>query len=159
MDDLVVWDGSTGSNNDFLGDVRVVLSSPQAGNGSNTGLTCSAGTDHGALVDDTTQDGDTTFNAGTSVGVKDTYNMTDLTGVTGTVKAVAVQLIARKDLTGLKQVCPVWRIGGVDYDGATVQPGTTYTALRQIYTVSPATSAAWTVSEINSAELGMKIIA
>lgn len=158
MDDLVIWDASGGNNNDFLGDVRVALSIPQSGNGTNTGLTLSAGTDHGAVVDDTTQDGDSTYAFSASAGVKDTYNMTDHS-ITGSVKAVQVDLIARKDLTGLKQVCPVWRIGSTDYDGTTINPGLTYSSLRQIYELSPATSAAWTISEINGAQLGMKVVA
>ena len=158
MDDLVVWDTSGSNNNDFLGDVAVLLSQPQAGNGANTGLTPSTGSDHGALVDEATQNADTDYNSGSTAGVKDTYAMTDVS-VTGSVKAVVVDLIARKDVTGLKQVCPVYRIGGADYDGSTLNCGTQYAGLRQVFESSPATSAAWTVSEVNGAELGMKVVA
>jgi len=98
--------------NDFIGDATVSCLTPQTGNGANTGLTTSTGSDHGALVGDFPHDTDTTYNVGSSAGLKDTYNFTNLS----INKAVfAVQATARvRKTAGTATAAIVARLGGTD---------------------------------------------
>jgi len=59
----------------------------------------------------------------------------------------------------VRSVGPVSRIGGVNYDGTGTVVGSDWTFQRDIKRVSPATSTAWTVSEIDGAEFGVKVTA
>lgn len=159
IDDLFVCDGSGSNNNDLLGDCRVECLLPSTGNGSNTGLTPSTGTDHGALVDESAPNDDTDYNGATTTGVKDTYNFPSV-ATTGAVKGVQINLSAKKTDTGTKTICAVTRPGSTDYDGPTqALATTTYQYYSSIRETNPDTSALWTVSEINAAEFGMKVVA
>lgn len=158
IDDLILMDGSGPTMNDFIGDHKVELLRPQAGNGSNVGLTPSSGTDHGAMVDDVGPNDDTDYNFGTTAGLKDTYNMENLT-TTGVVKAVQIVTRAKKTDTPTKAFAPVMRLGGVDYDIATTRAlGTSYGFFTHILETRPSDSGAWTVADVNGAEVGAKIV-
>lgn len=155
IDDLYMCDG-TGSapTNDFLGDVRVQWLAP-SGAGNHTAWTPNTGANYAAVNEHPAND-DTTYVASSTAGQIDTYAMDDLPA--GTVFAVQTVIRARKDDGGVRQIAPVFRIGSTDYIGATVSIGDSYQWYTQIYETSPATSAAWTVSEINAAEAGVKLI-
>jgi hypothetical protein len=156
VDDLYVADGSgSAPNNDLLGICRVETLLPQTGNGFNAGLTTSSGTDHGALVDEVPPN-TTDFNASAIVGAKDTYNYPALT-LAGSVLGIQTNLYVNKSDVGPREVCPVLRVVGVDYDGASVQPLTTYTYLHEIHPRNPSTTLGWTVADVAALEAGMKI--
>lgn len=162
-DDVYVCDTSgSAPYNTFLGPVKVETLLAQAGNGSNTGLTTSTGSDHGALVDDSiaSPNGDTDYNASANVGDKDTYNMSNMS-LTGTVLAVKPVLYVKKTDAAARTVCPVIRHSGTDYDGSDQSPLTSYAHIgEQIYTQNPGTSSAFaSVSEVNALEIGMKVTA
>jgi len=158
IDDLYMLD-STGAAplNDFIGDCRVACITPQTGNGSNVGLTCSTGTDHGALVDEFPPTDDTDYNYSTTPGVKDTYNFTNLP-TTGTVKAVQATLRTRKTDSPTKTLAAVVRQGGADYDGASQTTAIGYAQYQQIWETRPSDSAAWTIADVDGAEFGMKVV-
>ena len=129
VDDLYVLDTSGSAPlNDFIGDCTVSCIKPQTGDGSNTGLTTSTGTDHGALVDEFPHDTDTTYNVGSSAGLKDTYNFGNLS-INKSVYAVEASARVRKT-AGTPTAALVTRLGGTDYDGTTQSVGSTsYTVL------------------------------
>jgi len=156
IDDFYVCDGSGANNNTYLGDVRVKAQLPSTGNGTNADFTCSTGTDHGALVDETTPN-TSDYNSSSTVNHRDTYNFATL-GLSGTVKAVQTSLYTAKSDAGTRTVAPVHRISGANYDGTTVSLGTSFTYQLQVYETSPATAAAWTTTEINAAETGIKLV-
>jgi len=158
FDDLYVCDDTGSVNNDFAGDCKVECLSPQAGNGSNTGLTCSTGTDHGALVDELPANDDTDYNFSATPGAKDTYNFTNVATV-GVIKAVQVTARARKTDSATKELALVARVGGADYDGTTqAVAATTYGQYAQIWPLRPSDSSAWTISDVNAAEFGLKVV-
>lgn len=158
-DDFVVCDSSgSAPDNGYLGDVRVEVLMPQTGNGSNTGLTPSTGSDHGALVDETTPNGDTDYNGSATVGAKDTYNFPSRTA-TGTIIGVQSMIWAAKTDGALKQLCKVLRHGGVDYDGATKTLTTTYKYFNEMNRVNPATGLPWTDADITALQMGVKVVA
>lgn len=163
VDDIAYGDTSGGAPyNTYLGSrMRVETLLAQAGNGANTGLTPSTGSDHGALVDDARNapNSDTDYNASANVGDKDTYTMSNMT-LTGTILAIQTGVVCKKTDAVARTVCPVVRHSGTDYDGTSVPPLTSYGQVRQIYIQNPGTSAAFaSVSEVNALEIGMKVTA
>lgn len=157
VEDVYCCDGSGSTNNDFLGDLRMATQLPSTGNGTNASFTPSTGSDHGALVDESTPN-TSDYNSSNTAGQRDTYNFPAL-GLTGTVKAVKTSLYVAKSDAGARTIATVQRISGTNYDGATMAPGTSFMYLSQVDNVSPATSSAWTTTEIDATETGIKLVA
>lgn len=160
IDDLVICDGAGSANNTFLGDRRVDAYLP-SGNGNSSQLTGSDGnsTDNYLLVDEAAPNGDTDYVETSTSGQKDTYAFTDMTHTPATISGVQVCLTARKDDAGARSVAAVTRSGGSDTDGATQALGTSYAVYREVRETDPNTSAAWTKTNLNSAEFGAKCAA
>lgn len=152
-DDVYIHDGSGGVDDTFWGDVRLIAKSVD-GAGNHTDFTPSTGSNW-QNVDDATPDDDATYNESSTVNHIDSMTTAAL-GVTGTVKSVGVSLYARKTDAGAASLAPLWRISGTDYAGTGVAASTDYRYKTQLYRVSPATSSAWTTSEIDGAEVGYK---
>lgn len=160
IDDLYICDGAGSTNNNFLGDVRVDCYMPNAnGNSSQLVGSDSDSTDNYQLVDETSQNGDTDYVQSATVNNKDTYAFADMSHTPASIFGTQMNMIAKKDDSGTRSVCAVCRSGGADYDGDTQALGTTYADYRQIRETDPATSAAWTRTDLNSAEFGVKVAA
>lgn len=153
FDDWYVLDSSTGANTTFLGAVRIAPLMP-AGAGNYAQWTPNGGTNFGS-VSEQYEDGDTSFNQSSTANQIDSFVMQDAPS-TSTVLAAQVITFART--TGSNTLAPLWRISSTDYVGTTVAPSSTYLPLVQVYDQSPATSSAWTASEIAGAEAGYKLI-
>ena len=151
FDDVWVTDSA------YLGDCRVEALLP-TGAGATTAWTPSAGSNY-QNVDDATPNGDTDYNKSKTAGQTDTYAMSDLATTGGTVYGVQYHEYVRKDSAGSRTVAPVARIGGADYAGTTRSALDSYTYIDEIRETSPATSAAWTISEVNAMEFGLKVVA
>lgn len=156
-DDVYLCDASGSLNNDFLGDIRIVGLVP-TGAGNYAQWTPSTGSNW-QNVDETGPNGDTDYNSDSTPGHRDSFVMGDLPTGAASVLAVQYTLVARKDDAGTRQVAPFVRISGTDYDGTTVSVTTTYDTYRELKETSPATSAAWTPSEVNGMEYGVKEVA
>ncbi|HET9613702.1 MAG TPA: hypothetical protein VFP22_02725 [Candidatus Limnocylindrales bacterium] len=156
-DDVYVCDSTGSANNNFLGDVRVSALVP-TGAGNYTQWTPSTGSNW-QNVDDGAPNGDTDYNSDSTTGHRDSFVMGDLPATAATVLAVQYSLVARKDDAGTRQIAPFVRIGGTDYDGTTVSVSSSYDLYREIHETSPASSVAWTVSEVNGMEYGYKEVA
>lgn len=157
FDDFYFVD-TTGSapNNTFLGDVRVETIYP-TGAGSHTAWTPNGAASNWDCVDEHTPDDDTTYNSDATPNDIDTYAFGDI-DAGATVYGVQVSLYARKDDANTRQIAPVIRQSSTDYVGTTVTMGATYTFYSQLYDQDP-TPAAWTASNVNSDEFGVKEIA
>ena len=161
FDDLYVASTSGGSVTDFLGDVTVEHLHPQTDAvdaGTNAGWTCSTGSDHGALVDDATPDGDTTY-VSADTNVKDTWNYPDLSVANATIHGVQVRTLARKTATGTAQFKNLARPTTTDNQGATTHApsATTYAYYRDIWEKNADDGVSdWLVSDINGAEFGVE---
>lgn len=158
VDDLYVCDGTGSANNSFLGDVRVDATYPAA-DGANTGLTPSTGTNHAALADENPANDDTDYNDSSTVGNKDTYDFGNISHAPVSIFGVQVNMTAKKDDAGARSICSVTRSGGTDTDGATQVLTTSYVDYREVVAADPNTSAAWTKTNLNAAEFGMKVVA
>jgi hypothetical protein len=158
MDDVIVWD-TTGAapQNDFPGDLRAQNLIP-TGDGAATAWTINGGSTHFDRVDESAQDGDTTYSSDATPGDRELFTFSDLSPSAGTILGVAYVNVVRKDDAGARSIVSVHRQGGVNYDNATVHAlGTTYTYERDQLTLNPATGVAYTVAEINALEAGLKV--
>jgi hypothetical protein len=163
FDDYYVCDAAGANNNDFLGDSKVQTLLPQTdavAAGTNASFTPSTGSDHGALVDEASPNGDTDYNSSSTVGHIDTYNYPSLS-LTGTIRGVQVMPYIEKTDAGARTVSAVTRVGGSNFVcGATaISPSTGYRYWgQQIFELNPNSSSAWLAADVNGAEFGLKII-
>lgn len=160
FDDLYMCDGAGSVNNNFLGDVRVDCYLPN-GNGNSSQLvgSDSNSTDNYQLVDEASQNGDSDYVQSLTVNNKDTYAFADMAHTPANIFGTQLNMVAKKDDSGTRSICSVARSGGTDYDGDTQALTTTYVDYRQIRETDPATSAAWTRTNLNNAEFGVKVAA
>jgi hypothetical protein len=157
-DDLYVCDGTGGAPTDtFLGDVRVQAIFP-SGNGNSSQLVGqdADSTDNYLNVDETAQDGDTTYVESSTVGNKDTYAFGNLTPTTGTVYGVQVLPFAKKTDAGTRSIVSVARLSATEVDSAAKALSTDYAYLPDIREAKPG-GGTWSITNVNDAEFGIKI--
>lgn len=155
VDDWVAIDSSV-SGAGYLVDPRVCCRFP-TGAGNYTQWTPSAGSNY-QNVDDTSPDGDTTYNEDATAGHKDSFTLPSLPVTTGIVYCQNVKTQVRKTDAGARTVRNLVRAGGTDQTGATVTPGTTYGQLSAVFE-QDATPVDWTISTSNSLEVGYELVA
>jgi hypothetical protein len=156
IDDLYVLDGSGAAPlNTFLGDCRVDARYPTA-EGASSAWTPLSGTDNALMVDETAPDDDTTYTATPTIGATDTYVMQDAPVPGAVLYGVQLCVSQKKTDSGTCSIAPVVRHGGIDYPGTVTNPGTTYAYALTPYGMNPGTGAAWTESDFNNAEFGVK---
>lgn len=156
IDNVYVADTTGTVNNDRLGPVRVDSLLPD-GAGNYTNMTRSDTDQYNyMLVDDQVPDDDGTYVYSDTEGTKDTYTAND-TAADEPIAGVISSIVARKEDAGAKFVRPVVRIGGVDYNGDSSGLIETYTGHTHVWDESPATSSAWTATEIDGMEIGQEV--
>ncbi len=156
FDDLYVCDQSGLVNNDFLGDVRVQAILPN-GNGNSSVLVGSDGnsTDNYLLVDENPPN-TTDYVESSTPGDKDTYAFADVSPTSGTVHAVQVLPYAVKTDAGARSIVSVARLSGTEVDSAAKTLSTTWRYLSDIRETKPG-GGAWSISDVNAAEFGVKV--
>lgn len=152
-DDIYIADSTGTNNNDFLGDIQVSVLTPN-GNGTYSQLTGSDGnsTDNYLLVNDALTPA--SYVEGVTVGNKDSYALSDTTGVD--IKAVQTAIQGDQVDAGAAAINPFLRVSGVDYMAPTQNLGQG-TVNTHVFDVNPATSSPWTQTDINNTELGIEI--
>ena len=105
-------------------------------------------------VNDITEDGDLSYLTSATATDRDTFTFPDV-GVVGTVKAVAINHVSRKDDAGTRKIATSVRAGGTDYDGTGVEVSTSWAAYQEIREVDPSTTDPWDVTDIDAAEFGI----
>ena len=161
VDDLYVVDTSgSAPTNTFLGDCRVELLVPN-GNGNASELDGSDGnsTDNYLLVDELPEDEDTTYVESDTLSDKDTYTYSNLSTISGTVYGVQTCPRWRKTDAGARSAATVARLSGTEVDSSDVSLSTTYSTEHgqgMIRETKPG-GGAWTVTDVNDAEFGVKV--
>ncbi len=155
-DDMYALDTTGSVNNTYLGDIAVNTLMPNA-DGAHTSFSGHPSSSHFANVDEIPPDGDTSYNADSSVGDMDTY-LTAGVLPGASVAGIQVNLYARKDDAGLRSVAPVIRQSSLDYPGTTRALTASYVCYTQLYDLDP-TSATWTATNINADEYGIEVMA
>lgn len=159
FDDLYVADGSVGTAtndvSDFWGDHRIDARRVTA-DGAMTQMTPLSGTDHFDMVDDLTQDGDTTYNSELTAGQIDTFVVENAPAAGYDVDAVQVVYLARRSQEGTSVTKPVLRSGGSNYSGAGVYNTQTYDYHWGIWTKDPADNGVISDTDWNAMEVGVE---
>jgi len=156
IDDLYICNGAGSVNNNFLGNVQIRAAFPTS-DGSNTAWALSAGSDHYALVDEAPDTGDTDYVSADNADTKDTYGLGDVDDL-GTIHGVQTNIVMKE-----MSAAVVPTIKTLIYSNSTLYEqslnAAITTAYKSYYTINetdPATSAAWTVANLNAAEFGVK---
>jgi hypothetical protein len=159
MDDVYICDDQGSTNNSFLGDVRIECLFPNNnGNSSQLVGSDSNSTDNYLLVDESTPNSDTDYVESSTVGDKDTYAMGNLTSTTGTVYGIQILPYAKKTDAGTRSIKSVTRLSATEEDSADKPLSTGYTYLPDIRETKPG-GGAWTITDVNNAEIGVKVSA
>jgi hypothetical protein len=153
------WDDIVVSLDDWPGDLRCVAQLP-TGDGATTDFTPSSGSASYAMVDESVQDSDTTYNASGTVGHKDLLTFPALS-ISGNPKAVLVLSHARGEL-GSAAIRGVLRTGGgspTTSTGTTETLNTSYASRGRLCSpINPETGLDWTESEVNAAQSGYEVV-
>lgn len=155
FDDVYVNDGLGSVNNSWLGDMRVQYSVP-TGAGSTTGLTASTGSNWQTV--DEAPPSATDYSGSPTSGARDTYAMNDLVSGTASIAAVRACTFWHKSDAGAASMKQAMRIGGTVYYNSSVALPSSMGPNNTIMETSPATSSAFTVSEVNALEFGAEVV-
>lgn len=155
-DNVVILD-TTGSAplNDIPTEEWRIDTRSATGAGNSTQFTASTGSNW-QNVDDATQDGDSTYNSSSTAGHIDLFAIQDFDA--GVVRAVQVNMVARRDDAGPRDIREKCRSASANYSGTTQTVTSAYLNYRQIRETDPATAAAWTAANLNAAEFGYELV-
>jgi hypothetical protein len=154
IDDFYICDSTGAANNDFLGNVRVQALRPSAA-GDSTQLTPSTG-DNYTCVDEEVCNDDTDYVESGTVGHKDLYTFGDTT--VSHVKGVMVCTDCRETDATSFSLTTVCKSGATESDDSAQPIGTTsFITKRRLLETDPNTATAWTVSDLNAAQFGVKV--
>ncbi len=157
--DWYINDTSGAVNTDYWGDTRVMEVYPD-GAGASTQFTI-GGTTPAATnwqsVNGTNPNENVTFVESSTVGHKDLYAFTDLTG-SPTIRAARLLVSARSDDGGARGLAGTCTSGATASNGTTLALTTSYVYAKALYETDPNTAAAWTVANLNAATFGQTII-
>jgi len=147
FDNVVVDDSA------WPGVSRIALLTP-SGAGNSTQWDPSTGANY-ACVDEVPYS-DTDFISTNVVDEVDTYAMSDLPGTAAVVKCVQVSARARKEGSGPPNIAIACRTTGGDYYSADQSLQSSFASQSKLWETNPGTAAAWTTSEVNAMEIGIK---
>lgn len=158
VDDFRFFDSTGSTNNDFLGDRRIETLFPTA-DGSDTGAWVVSGA--GAAyecVNEVDSDADTTYIYSGSPNDIQTFTFGSLADDPDSVEAVTISAVSRKDDAGSRTLVPLILVSGTEYDGTTAGLADTYVMYSSTFEINPDTTAAWTGTEVNALEAGVKLV-
>ena len=155
IDDFYLCNSTGTINSTFLGDVRVQTILP-SGAGSSTQWVPTGGANYINVND--VPDSVATYNSSFTAGERDLYAMSNLLAGTGAVLGLQENLHAWKSDTGAGSFKSIYKIGASVYDGSTYSLGTSASWYGHVYETSPATSAAWTSTDVNAMEAGAETL-
>lgn len=159
-DDIYLNDDTGSVNNGFNGDtfIRGVLPN---GEGAYLQWTTSSGGTHYTLVDDPgTSPPDAGYVSSDTNGQKDSFQFADLTGVTGTIQAVMLEVQAAMASAGSRTIRPFFRDSGAsEATGANmVVSSPTYASFLEIFEQNPVSASAWLVSDLDDGQWGVEVV-
>jgi len=161
--DFYIMDSTGTHSNDLIGDgYRVGWLRPN-GNGFHSDFTGqdADSVDNYLNVDEVDWDEDTTYNESGTVNDRDSYGLDDIPA--NTLEVFGVDIVYRMDkkesLYNSRHVKPFMRISGTDYDAsdAVFLHEDFFSNFTHLEAENPDTTAQWTLSDINSLEVGIKV--
>jgi len=143
-------------DSDWIGSTLIEVISP-TGAGNSTDWDASAGSNYECV--DEIPVSDTDYVSTNVVDEVDLYALGDLTGDVAEVKCVQVQATVASEGAPTPTKLDVGiRTNSTDYFGTGQTPGTSFDPITKLWEVNPNTTNAWTESEINALEAGIKAI-
>jgi hypothetical protein len=143
------------ADDQFYGDCRIQAISP-TGAGNYAQWTPSAGSNWDC-VEEKPPSTSEYISSGT-VGQIDTYATGDVTPTAGTVVAVQGNFYCQKSDAGNRSIALATRLSSTDDVGSTLVLPSSWGYMCDIKTTKPG-GGAWTISDVNSAEFGVKMVA
>jgi len=147
---------STEVTGGFLGDIKIKPYYPNA-DGTYTAMTCSTGTTHNTLVDETTPN-TTDYVSSSTALTKDSYGFQDASE-TGSIKAVQVSAYCYKADAGFRGAEVFIKSGATEVFGTSQPLSTSAKYVQKVFEQDPNTSADWSQTNLNAAEFGVRISA
>jgi len=156
MDDFYVFNDQGAQPNTFQGDVHAVRQLPT----SDVAISWArnTGPNNCLAVDDTQDDGDSTYVSTLTVNATDTYGMAPLSPTPNTIIAVCPRYEARMDDAGPHTMNAQLTSGGTTVNLPTMNVASTYAYVSAAYPQDPNTGLAWTPSAVNACLLGIKLL-
>lgn len=160
IDDVVIYDSTGATINDFLGDTKITTQVPN-GDGGTVDWTASAGSDY-QCVDDTPSaaNDDTDYISSSTVAQESRFDMTNLAASPTSIHAVQVRYRAKKTDAGTRTVRGLVNSNATESTGTTRGLSTTYRWFHgDKYSLNPDGSVAWTESAVNAVQVGVEVVA
>jgi hypothetical protein len=157
VSDVVFMDLSGTVNNDFIGDYKIENLIPN-GNGKVSNFSGSDGnsTDNFALVSGFL-DNDRTYVQSSGVGDQDLYACSNMPIAPIEIYGISVNQVSKKTDAGSRTSQSIIRTGGTNYTGISNALTETYKSFSAIFEENPNTTSNWTLTEIDSLEIGNKV--
>ena len=112
-------------------------------------------------VDETPSDENTTYvnEDGLTATLNDLYNLPATSIPVGsTINSVTVYNRSKRIVAGRGSGKTKIKTNGVEYNGSSYAPGTSYGNFSTVYNTNPQTGNAWTIDEINALQIGVVVI-
>lgn len=161
FDDFYYCDDTGAVNNTYLGDVQLQAIYPD-GAGSSTVWTKFGGATNWQSVNEHSPDDDTTYVKSAVVGDLDMYTMDNISATAVSIKGLLFNARIKKDDATARTYSTM--VKDVSSGGATTVVATrttpygSYTNQQDVSELSPTTAAAWTKTEVDAMEAGIKVI-
>lgn len=153
IDDWYLLNTSSGSYKSYLGDVRIYTLFPNADAGT-PDWTPSTGSDLYAMVDETAQDGDTTYNENDgTIGNQYEVDFQDLPAEIVNIYGVQAIMVSKKTDAGTAGLTQSVDSSGTLGDGTERALSTVYIPYQDIFENDPNTSSAWTPTAVNAVKV------
>ena len=147
------WDNFVVDDAAYPGVSRIALLTP-SGAGNSTQWDPSAGSNYACVDEVPYSDADYVY---TNIADEvDTYAASDLPSEAAVVKCVQVTARARKEGSGPPNIAIACRTTGGDYYSADQSLQSSFASQSKLWETNPGTAAAWTTSEVNAMEIGIK---
>jgi hypothetical protein len=155
FDDLYCLDGSGSSNNDFLGNMRVIAIRPD---GDNTqAWTRSTGAENYDLVNENICDDDTSYVESAVSATKDLYTYGAVASLADSIKGIQINTVCRETDANSFSLVTVAKLSTTESNSAAAAIGTTdYVTKTRLMETDPDGNA-WTISNIDAAQFGIKV--
>jgi hypothetical protein len=156
IDDLYCCDGAGSTNNNFLGNVKVVAIRPDAA-GDSTQFTPDSGSNYQRLSEIVCDD-DTSYVQSANTSDRDLYNYSALTNMTANIHGIQINTDCREtDANSFTLKTPCKSNATVNVDAGITIGSTNYTTKTRILEVDPDTANAWTVNGVNAVQVGVEV--
>jgi len=155
-DDLYIMDATGNTNNDLIGDSKIITIQPDGDDSCNF-ATLSTGTDHYALVDDDPFDGDSTYVEDGTTGNRDVFTYEN-TSDANSIYGISIITAGKRTDTDALNIRTFTSSGSTNATGANYALEASYASGLEILEEDPDTSSAWTASGVNSAKFGFEIV-